>query len=224
MTITTQAETLEIGIKSVITISVFISLFNLLLIGLDRFMFLTFPLWYLATMTQPVMAGMIAAGWIVPIVIFSPFYLYAMHMDIHVNTNRHSYIDNIRNIVPISTFCIIASVLCLLHGKIMIQMRKHARNMQQRHHRTSIPERKPLSQKGTKLVILIIATYIMLYLPVVCYRAMMLYDDQPMTYKEVLRLVADQFALANSAVNIIIYAVNVKIFRSAYREMLRSCC
>ena len=213
----------------IIVVSIYISIFHLIVIALDRFIAIVLPLRYASLVTPRVTAVMIASSWVLPVAIFSPVYIHAM--SVHVYIDGLIYVDRVHYFVLVTTCAVLSLLMCLLYGKIMMEAQKQTRKMRQRrlafkpitHGQAEVPQHPSLYQKGTKLVLRILLTCIIMYFPYVLHAVCHLQNTTPMFYKDVLQAVGEQCMMANSAVNILIYAVTLKAFRKAHRDIFCKC-
>ena len=207
----------------VVSLCIMISFCHVICIALDRFIAVVKPLHYPSLMTKRTIYLMIMASWIFPIISMIPLYEY---------TAAHGNIDDIEIVYSKVTviFCfIVIGVIWPLYGKVLFETRSQVRKIRafaESFNNGSQSNASPtprIKHKGTRMVLALLMTSYFLNCPYFIVQCLTWAGLSKKPAVIILRIFAAECMLANSAVNIVIYAAFSRDFRNAYRDMLCFC-
>ena len=205
------------------SIGVHVSFFHVICIALDRFIAVVRPLNYDTLVTRRTVCVMLMASWMIPIVSLIPLYEYT------VARGGQNDMDALQAKVTVIFCVIVICVICPLYGKVLAESRSQVRKIRavaegfNNRTREINKGTHKITHRGTRMILVLILTACSLNAPYVAAQciAWIGYAKGPAFI--ILMLIAKECALANSAVNIVIYAVFSREFRNAYRDMLCRC-
>ena len=175
------------------------------------------PLHYFGLVTRKTIMVMIATAWLTPLLVLLPIYIYAMNRGKMADGSY--YVGYVHQVVTISLYVIIGLILSILYGKIYIEARAQMRKIQA----FAEPTETKKAAKGTRVVLIIMSTTILLNFPYVLQAILKLAGIPPYLFVFILEYIAQECLFANSAINILIYAVFTTDFRKAYKAMFCRC-
>ena len=214
-----------------------VSFCNVLCIALDRFIAIVKPLHYPSIVTKRTVCLMIIIAWVVPIVSLVSLYEYTIaHGSLVDMTNIQAKVSvkvSVTNVqAKVSVICtvIFNTVTLPIYCKIIIETRAQVRKIrsvlgnvhnaiQTHNDETS----HTITHKGTRMVLILAITEKLLTLPNVVVQCVRLAGLPLNPAMSIVEIFATECILANSAVNIIIYAVFASDFRKTYKDMLCRC-
>jgi hypothetical protein len=205
---------------------VFISYAHMIVITIDRFVAITRPLRYAAIVTERTLSVMIAVAWSCPLVMILPLYIIGLRLA--YSGDGYLYLDTIHWLTTVIVYCMLAVTFCILYAKIL----KEARSQAQKVHTLVqvCPPANDLKQKsddnqrnkGTRMIFMIVSNCLLLTFLYILQSVMKLCGVPVDLGLSIVEYFGQQCLLANSSVNVLIYAVFNKDFRKAYKAMLRS--
>ena len=202
-----------------LTVCVFITVFHLYIIGVDRFIAVVKPLHYPMLVTNNTTVIMILVSWLLPMVIFIPLYVYALYQD-----DNWNMMDTLNGNVIIATYVITVLIFSVLYGKILSETRAQLRQIRawEEPLEDVNSRRRTVNNKGTRLIMIILSTAVFLNFPYFLQALLRMNGVEENIYLSTLEYVAQQCLLSNSCINFFIYAAFTSEFRKAYKTLL--CC
>ena len=203
-------------------ISIVISFCHVICIAVDRFIAVIKPLHYPSLVTKRTVSVMLIASWMIPIVSLVPLYEYTIA---HGNQEDAIYLQ--AKVTVIYSMMAVA-VIWPLYGNILITTRQQVRKIQTfvgqfNRAQSNSAEPPKIKQKGTRMVLtLTVTAYLLNYLPYIVAQCSIWLGFSLETSNPIVYRVATECILANSGVNLIIYAVFASVLRKAYKNMF--CC
>ena len=205
-------------LSNIIMSVVFISVVHVIVIGMDRWIAVMFPLRYPTVVTVKTTTAMVIICWGLPLICMAPNLIIAM---IHNDTSCTANLYNAPiAIMGISVYCFILLLMSSIYGKIW-----HVAHKQ---HKIILEQQKISSVEGTqtnleanKTVLIILCSFACLYLPnlVVCF--METFGKTDNHVMPVISIISMGCLLANSGVNVFIYALFTHDFKVIFRELFR---
>jgi small-conductance mechanosensitive channel len=198
-------------------------------IGINRSIAIVLPLRYSTLVTKRTVILMVVLVWMIPVVLMVPLQVYAVGRG--YLPNGILFLDWTLAISSIIWILLLCLSLAILYGKIIQESRAQAQKVQAWQQNKSVrstagpngnESRSDRNKKSTKLVLIILSVAMVLNTPYLMYSILLLYGVAYGTPMITLVLVAQQCYLANSGINIFIYALFVSDFRKAYKAMF--CC
>ena len=219
-------------------IAIIVSLVHMVVIGLNRFIAVVLPLRYSTLVTKRTIIIMVAMTWAIPTVVMVPVHVHAIGRG--RMPNGILFVDwaiALNDTIWILLLCL---ALVILYGKILLETRAQAMKVQAwkqnpsassttnqsetRAAKTKTDKKSDRSKKSTRLVLIILSIAMILNTPFWIYSILILtgsgYGSMALT---TLNLMSQQCYLANSGVNIFIYALFTSDFRRAYERMFCFC-
>ena len=164
---------------------------------------------------------MIATAWLTPLLVLLPIYIYAMNRGQMADGSY--YVRYVHKVVTISLYVIIGVLLSILYGKIYIETRAQMRKIQAFAERSRESTETKKAAKGTRVVLILMSTAILLNFPYVLQAILKLAGMPPSLFIFIFEYIAQECLLASAAINILIYAVFTNDFRKAYKAMFCRC-
>ena len=212
-----------------------VSMLHMVFIGINRFIAVVLPLRYGRLVTKRTVVIMAVLVWVIPVVLIVPLYLYALTRD--PLSNGLLYIEWVNSFNYITSFVFLTMSLIVLYGKIVLETRAQANRVQVLRQQPVQKQgdaggvRRPQnnnqgpadrSKKSTRLVLVILFIAMILNTPFFIFTILLVAGYPQNLAMGVLVYISLQCYLANSAINIVIYAVFTSDFRKAYKNLL--CC
>ena len=218
-----------------------VSLLHIIFIGLERYIAIVKPLHYASLVSGRVTLAMVIVCWAVPFVTLFPTYIVIMK-DSQISNGLY-FGNRIHFIVIMASYIILSIAMSVFYTKIYIISREHTKNIRQfrldfpsedsfavrvcgtststsMNMRNDPKRHKPPVLKGSKLVLAIKSSYLIMCLPIAVYASLMTFGLTPTISTSVFEVIAQDFALTNSAINILLYAMVITDFRDALKSML----
>ena len=200
----------------VVTLLVYISLFHLYAIGIDRFVAVVKPLHYPTLVTKHTTTVMIITSWLLPMVIIIPTYSWALR--------QTGVVYKVHRILSIVSFSTRMVVLSILYGKILSETRAQVRKIQAFTEQNSDgnTQKKSANHKGTRLVMIILSATAILGFPYCVSSILQAAEVEQNLYLLIFQFIAHECSLASSCINFFIYSAFTNDFRKAYKFFI--CC
>ena len=226
------------------TTNLSVSLLHIICIGLERFIAVVKPLHFRSLVSNKVTLGMIIICWLIPITTLLPVYVVVMkdpqlEKGLYVGDRIHFIITIISYIFVLMTFNVFYNVMYFIakaETKKIQQFRldfpiqesvsattsdtqeqnpTSTRNNVKQHHRTVL--------KGYKMAMVIKTSYILLCLPITIHASLIMYGLTPTFTTAIFEVIGQDSLLANSGVNILLYAFINTEFRAAFMNIFCKC-
>ena len=209
-------------LQGAIRIPILSSMFHLILMGVERFVAIVWPLRFENMVTENTLKGGIAACWIISFLIcfgylgWLPYISRFPDMCLWQTAPLQATL-----VVELLLYGIIFTGMIIIYGKKICIARAHTRRIQaanEEQQSQSSPVRPNIS-KGMKLVGLLLSAYLIAWLPYFVVYFIILHHGYS-TIINTSSMVVLHFGLANSCVNTLIYAWTNTDFRMAYFSLL----
>ena len=207
----------------IISLCIMISFCHVICIALDRFIAVVKPLHYPSLMTKRTIYLMIMASWIFPIISMIPLYEYTA-----ARGNIDDF-DIFHSKVTVMFYLSVIGVMWPLYGKVIFETRSQVRKIRafadsfDNGSQSNASPTPRIKHKGTRMVLALLMTSYFLSSPYFIVQCLTWAGSSKTPAVIILKIFATECMLANSAVNIVIYAAFSRDFRNAYRDMLCSC-
>ena len=209
-----------------------LSQFTLVLVSVDRFVAIQFPLRYHALLSRRRISAMIAFVWVYSILIavIPIFGLNEWDRDSWAKCELEHIVEAPYAMTLVLHFFICALIMTFLYGRVFYLARDHAQRIklctEHSHNATSHPSKGRIS-KATMTLFLVLGIFILSWLPFYtifgAYEILRLrgtLDPRPQKILIYLRMVTSIIGLANSMWNPMIYAGKNRDFRMAFKKLL----
>ena len=200
----------------IVTTVYFISLSHLIIIGVDRWIAVMLPLRYSTIVTVKTTTVMVITSWSIPLIYMVPSVIVTM---IH---NEKSCAANVYStsiaIMGISVYCFILLLMSSIYGKIWhVAHKQHKRILAQQ----QIPsvEGTQTNLDANETVLMILCSFACLYLPNILVNFIETFVKTDSHVMPVISIMAMGCMLANSGVNVFIYALFTHDFKVIFREL-----
>ena len=204
-----------------LTLSIYISGCHLYTIGIDRFIAVVKPLHYPMIVTKRTMIIMIVITWAYPTLLIIALYTYSLQLD----STTYAYVDRTHRIASMVSYLFNILVMSVLYGKILYETRLQVRKIQAMvdQNRNSSTHNNTVSNKGTRLVMIILSTAALLNFPYFVYAILKSVGTETSLSLMIMDMMVQQCVLASACINFFIYAAFNSEFRKAYITMLCYC-
>ena len=193
-----------------------VSYVHLIMISLDRFIAIILPLRYTSLITKQVMSIMIALTWFLPISVTTAMYCTAFART--GTLEGQIRMDNMHYTATIVLYLIFSCILSILYGKIMIVARTQAKKIQA--WSSANTENNTNSGKSTRMVSAIMFASLALNFLYVISCILRLLGSNNILILTIIEYIGQECSVANSSVNVLIYAAFSSDFRRAFKSML----
>ena len=206
---------LHVKIENYLYFSYFIactaSLLSLIVLAVDRYVAITFPLLYMARVNSVRAVATLACTWIISII------LSLVYFKVGLNIYRFVF----ANTAIVVTFV----VLLFTHAKIVSSFRSQVRNWDKLHDSSSenVAKRQALiwEKKMAKALVIVLGIFLACFLPsCVCIYIINLCSTCNCVFIHCIRDVQLLLVMANSGVNPFVYPWRMQNFREAFQTIL----
>ncbi|GLH00107.1 Octopamine receptor beta-2R [Gryllus bimaculatus] len=203
-----------------ITLPCCVSMYNLIVIAVDRYIAIIHPLHYYRYMTRRMATILIASGWITAFILSTvPAYWNTFDEPCQEPCDEPCQLHNVLPAVYIlfiltPAFLLVWIVMFALYWRIWREAAGHAKRLRSAHLNNS-----PSDWKSLQMVMLILGCFSFCWLPffiVICSRSAQLTIPRSQLVYQVTYLMG----MANSCINPIIYAWKNSEFRKAFARLL----
>ena len=193
-----------------------ISISHLIIIGVDRWIAVMFPLRYAAIVTVKTTTGMTIIAWSLPLInMIGNLINIMMHIDTTCSANMF---NSTASLMTILGYLFILLIMISIYGKIWHVAHKQRKRI--------LAQQQMPSSKGTRTnsdanttVLVILCSYAGLYLPNTFVSVMSMFGQSDNQAMYVVTIIAMGCILANSGVNVFIYALFTNDFKIIFREI-----
>ena len=211
--------------------AIYASSANLVVISLDRFVAIMFPLRYPTLVTEKTLRLFVALSWSLPLLFLLLNLLWLIWAPSDCKTPFMP--DSARSAMVLVMYFTISVTLCFVYGKILfvarqqkqkeldLQILKKTDTITQ-HGQPSTHQQPYGNSKATKAVMLLLSAYIILYLPYIASLCLLVNGFDDSMFYQILSNTGQEFVLVTSCINVFVYATIAKDFQRAYR--LLCCC
>jgi hypothetical protein len=195
----------------------FVSIMHLVMISMDRWIAVMFPLRYPTLVTAKTTAAMIIIAWAMPLISVVSA-LISVFRDNLVASKDNMY--SARNaVITLSIYFLITGTMLSTYGKIWYVARIQ---------RSKIAAQQLSSVNNTakksdtnKTLLIVLFSYMCLYFPYTCVAVISLFGEMENIFVSVLVVIAMGCNFANSGINVFIYALFTRDFRSVLYQLFR---
>ena len=201
---------------NIISTVVFISVSHLIIIGIDRWIAVMFPLRYLSVVTVKTTTLMVITSWGLPMICMVPQLLMVI---IHNDTSCTANAYNVSTaIMALLLYCVILLMMSSMYGKIWhVAHKQHAQILAQQ--QISPVEGIHTNSDANKTVLIILCSFACLYLPNILLGVMKIFGQSDSPAMPIITIIAMGCMLANSGVNVFIYALFTHDFKVIFHEL-----
>ena len=199
----------------------FVTFVHMILISLDQFLSITFPLRYPSLVTKTVMTAMICCCWLLPFLYTCASFTWLIGQPV-LYCFTHMIATSILVTAPIVILCLVFATVLALYGRIMMiaaqqANKRHTLNLNSNTNDNNGSKKLP---KGMKMIATLLGLFVILYVPLLFYDILVYSENKNPAKLIISGSLSQECILAMSFVNNIIYAAFSKDFRCAYKKLL----
>ena len=197
---------------------VYVAGYHVILVAVDRFVAIQFPIYYQTKITIRRIRMFSALLWVVAAVSSVGEILVFFGHRLNINFGYLSI--TISRVVPyIFSYTFLTISLCFFHGKVTIAARRRMKAKQARKN-TEPGKSKTGLDRATKMMMVVVGVYLTLLTPFFIVAIASLVYRRQVDWLDGLSAYGLLFATCNSSVNFIIYYIFNPKLRAAFRETL----
>ena len=199
----------------------FVTFVHMILISLDQFISITFPLRYHSLVTKTVMTAMICCCWLLPFLYTCASFTWLIGQPV-LYCFTYKIATSIFVTAPIVILCVVFATVLTLYGRIMMiaaqqANKRHTLNLNSNANDNNGSKKLP---KGMKMIVTLLGLFVIMYVPLLFYDILIYSEDKNPAKLTMSGSLSQECILAMSFVNNIIYAAFSKDFRCAYKKLL----
>ena len=193
----------------------------MILIGLDQFISITFPLRYPSLVTKTVMTAMICCCWLLPFLYMCASFTWLIGQP-EMYCFTHQFATPIFVTAPIVIISVVFATVLALYGRIMMIAAQQAnkRHLLNLHSDAKDKNGSKKLPRGMKMIVALLGLFVILYIPLLYFDILIYSENLNPVKRMIAGNLAQECILAMSFVNNIIYAAFSKDFRCAYQKLL----
>ena len=192
-----------------------ISMAHLIIIGIDRWIAVMFPLRYAGLVTVKATIIMVIVSWVLPVISIIPnMTIVLIENDKACARNMHTTTHSINSLL---TYVFIVIIMTSIYGKIWCVARKQRRKIVDQN--VTYAKNDQERSDTNKTVLIILCSYAGLNLPKTFYGVMSLLGQTDSRIMDVIHVISMGCVLVNSGVNVFIYALFTNDFKIVIRDI-----
>ena len=202
------------------------SIFHLVLMGMERFVAIMWPLRFETVVTVNTLKAGIAMCWIISFAVSLGYLGWIPQVMKYQATCLWQTVPlKFTLTLEFILYAIIFLFMALIYGKMLIIARNHARKIASKTRAQANPSlrNRPINSlfKGMNLILFLLTAYILAWMPYFVVYFLILQNGYTKT-KNIMSMIVLHFGLTNSWLNTVIYGWTNKDFNEAYSRLL--CC